>query len=183
MAIEPDPRAPTEVVEEIGDRISDLRSHLCHAHPFERDAVDALDAADLAALHRRAHGRAVEPEPGLVDVCLVEVASDPDARATTTLELADALVEDRPLVWLPLRIADLIHDADAPGHAKKGGCRACADVVDAAIRALQELDTTPATQLADTTAAFGRLLGSFEATLLGLADERRAASPEPEAAG
>lgn len=151
-AREPDPCAPgvetaevhtDTVVDDIGDKITDLRTHLSHAHPLPQRWVSTLPPAELAALHRRIHGRAVEPDPSLVEVRLIELWTDPDIRTVTTLPLEEAIRPEDPLVWLPLRIADRTHRSGSPGHVTKGGCRACADIVDAAIRALLELDDTP----------------------------------------
>ncbi len=139
-------------VDDPGAGIDDLRTHLVHAHPMRPEWVAELASADLAALHRRLHGRAVDPDPELVDAHLLEVRTDPDGPATTSLGLQDAVdgpSRGRPLAWLPLRVADLVHHADAPGHQGRGGCRACSDVVDAVIRALRELDRTPQARIAE----------------------------------
>lgn len=144
-------------VDDVGDKIGDLRAHLRQAHPLKDAWIADLDPAELAALHRRLHGRAVDPEPDLVDVHFVEMRTDPAERATTTLPLAAATDHAAPLVWLPMRIADLVHDPDAPGHDGKAGCRACADVIDATIRGLVELDSTPQAEITALTKELFRL--------------------------
>ena len=146
------------VVDDIGERIGDLRTHLSHAHPLRAEWLIDLEAADLAALHRRLHGRSVDPDPTLVDVHHLEIATDTGVRARTTLPVAHATDPDDPKVWLPLRIADHVHALDSPGHVGRGGCRACADLVDASIRALGELDTTPQRELAVLVAINEELL-------------------------
>lgn len=162
-------RAP---VDDIGDKIGDLRAHLGHAHPLPPTWVDELEPAELAALHRRLHGRAVDPEPSLVDARLVELSTDPAVPATTVLPLEQALDHDGGLVWLPLRIVDRLHAPDAPGHTVRGGCRACADIIDATIRSLRELDRAPQARIAELEADVEALVAALEQTRVAMSQLR-----------
>lgn len=185
----PDPRPGAEpgttagLVDELGDRIADLRAHLCHAHPLRPEWTEALDSADLAALHRRLHGRAVHPDPSLVEVHTVERATERDERAVTALPLEDATRPEGPLVWLPLRVADRVHEADAPGHTDRGGCRACADVIDAVIHSMTELDVTPHLRIARLEAELEDLHDEVTAARAALAEAHETIAVVQGAAG
>lgn len=168
-----------DLVDDIGHGIGDLRAHLSHAHPLVPADVEHLDTADVAALHRRLHGRAVEPERDLLDVHLVEMRTPRDARQVTSIELDDMVREHDPHVWLPMRITDLVHSPDSPGHTDKGGCRACADIIDATVRAMRELDDAPAAHIARLES---EIAGAAE-QLTVLAGRLGAVLPDPEQAG
>lgn len=157
-------------IDDIGDKINDLRTHLAHAHPIPYDWLADLPPAELAALHRRIHGRAVEPDPSLLEARLIELWTDPEERVVTALPLAEAIRDEDPLVWLPMRIADRTHRSGSPGHVDVGGCRACADIINATIQSMLELDRTPQRTIAELAAECADLEAVIDDLLAVLAD-------------